>query len=114
MPQPIFLESGQEFTFTIKRGVGTDTCVSVNYDDFVSDVEVGDMLLVDGMLILYSLSSILYFVSLFFFSFGWVPHDCTRHLWNLNTKTKIITLSKVVPAIFFMVGTSVKNCSKLS
>jgi len=48
LPQPIFLESGQEFTFTIKRGVGTDTCVSVNYDDFVSDVEVGDMLLVDG------------------------------------------------------------------
>ncbi|TVU35665.1 hypothetical protein EJB05_17566 [Eragrostis curvula] len=48
LPQPIFLESGQEFTFTIKRGVGTDTCVSVNYDDFVNDVEVGDMLLVDG------------------------------------------------------------------
>ena len=56
MPQPIFLEIGQEFTFTIKRGVGTDTCVSVNYDDFVNDVEVGDMLLVDGMLILHSFS----------------------------------------------------------
>lgn len=56
MPQPIFLESGQEFTFTIKRGVGTDTCVSVNYDDFVNDVEVGDMLLVDGMMILHSFS----------------------------------------------------------
>lgn len=41
---------GQEFTFTIKRGVGNDTCVSVNYDDFVNDVEVGDILLVDGML----------------------------------------------------------------
>lgn len=49
MPQPIMLETGQEFTFTIKRGVGTETCVSVNYDDFVNDVEVGDMLLVDGM-----------------------------------------------------------------
>ncbi|XP_047057073.1 plastidial pyruvate kinase 2 [Lolium rigidum] len=48
LPQPIFLETGQEFTFTIKRGVGTDTCVSVNYDDFVNDVEAGDMLLVDG------------------------------------------------------------------
>lgn len=56
MPEPIFLESGQEFTFTIKRGVGTATCVSVNYDDFVNDVEVGDMLLVDGMLILHSFS----------------------------------------------------------
>lgn len=51
MPQPITLESGQEFTFTIHRGVGTADCVSVNYDDFVNDVEVGDMLLVDGMLI---------------------------------------------------------------
>uniref|UniRef100_A0A0E0JLZ6 Pyruvate kinase n=1 Tax=Oryza punctata TaxID=4537 RepID=A0A0E0JLZ6_ORYPU len=48
LPQPIMLETGQEFTFTIKRGVGTETCVSVNYDDFVNDVEVGDMLLVDG------------------------------------------------------------------
>lgn len=48
LPQPINLESGQEFTFTIKRGVGTADCVSVNYDDFVNDVEVGDMLLVDG------------------------------------------------------------------
>lgn len=48
LPQPIFLATGQEFTFTIKRGVGTETCVSVNYDDFVNDVEAGDMLLVDG------------------------------------------------------------------
>ncbi|XP_077251258.1 plastidial pyruvate kinase 2-like [Tasmannia lanceolata] len=48
LPQPIMLASGQEFTFTIKRGVGTENCVSVNYDDFVNDVEVGDMLLVDG------------------------------------------------------------------
>ncbi|KAJ6808968.1 plastidial pyruvate kinase 2 [Iris pallida] len=48
LPQAINLESGQEFTFTIKRGVGTEECVSVNYDDFVNDVEVGDMLLVDG------------------------------------------------------------------
>ncbi|RRT46249.1 hypothetical protein B296_00039275, partial [Ensete ventricosum] len=49
LPQPITLSSGQEFTFTIKRGVGSETRVSVNYDDFVNDVEVGDMLLVDGM-----------------------------------------------------------------
>ncbi|KAJ4843374.1 putative protein kinase [Turnera subulata] len=48
LPQPIMLSSGQEFTFTIRRGVGTAECVSVNYDDFVNDVEVGDMLLVDG------------------------------------------------------------------
>ncbi|KAM5557508.1 plastidial pyruvate kinase 2 [Rosa sericea] len=48
LPQPINLAPGQEFTFTIQRGVGTAECVSVNYDDFVNDVEVGDMLLVDG------------------------------------------------------------------
>lgn len=48
LPQPITLITGQEFTFTIQRGVGTADCVSVNYDDFVNDVEVGDMLLVDG------------------------------------------------------------------
>ncbi|KAH9677408.1 Plastidial pyruvate kinase 2 [Citrus sinensis] len=48
LPQPITLTSGQEFTFTIQRGVGSAECVSVNYDDFVNDVEVGDMLLVDG------------------------------------------------------------------
>lgn len=52
MPQPITLEPGQEFTFTIRRGVGTADCVSVNYDDFVNDVEMGDMLLVDGKLTL--------------------------------------------------------------
>ncbi|KAL2611557.1 hypothetical protein R1flu_023249 [Riccia fluitans] len=48
LPQPIKLERGDEFTFTIKRGVGTDKCVSVNYDDFVNDVDVDDMLLIDG------------------------------------------------------------------
>jgi pyruvate kinase len=48
LPQPVMLSSGQEFTFTIQRGVGTADCVSVNYDDFVNDVEAGDMLLVDG------------------------------------------------------------------
>lgn len=53
LPQPIMLTPGQEFTFTIRRGVGTADCVSVNYDDFVNDVEVGDMLLVDGMRLFY-------------------------------------------------------------
>ncbi|KAK4489601.1 hypothetical protein RD792_005413 [Penstemon davidsonii] len=48
LPQPITLTPGQEFTFTIRRGVGAADSVSVNYDDFVNDVEVGDMLLVDG------------------------------------------------------------------
>ncbi|XAR70603.1 Pyruvate kinase [Bertholletia excelsa] len=48
VPQPILLKEGQEFNFTIKRGVSTENTVSVNYDDFISDVEVGDILLVDG------------------------------------------------------------------
>ena len=36
------------FNFTIKRGVSLDDTVSVNYDDFIHDVEAGDVLLVDG------------------------------------------------------------------
>ncbi|XP_050234716.1 pyruvate kinase isozyme G, chloroplastic isoform X2 [Mercurialis annua] len=48
VPQPITLEEGAEFNFTIKRGISTEDTVSVNYDDFVNDVEVGDILLVDG------------------------------------------------------------------
>ncbi|XP_058085235.1 pyruvate kinase isozyme G, chloroplastic [Magnolia sinica] len=48
VPQPILLKEGQEFNFTIKRGVSSEDTVSVNYDDFVNDVEVGDTLLVDG------------------------------------------------------------------
>lgn len=48
MPKPILLKEGQEFSFTIKRGVSTEDTVSVNYDDFVNDVEAGDIVLVDG------------------------------------------------------------------
>lgn len=49
VPQPIKLEEGQEFNFTIRRGVSTEDTVSVNYDDFINDVELGDILLIDGM-----------------------------------------------------------------
>jgi len=48
VPQPILLKEGETFNFTINRGVSTQDTVSVNYDDFVNDVEVGDVLLVDG------------------------------------------------------------------
>ncbi|QCD91466.1 pyruvate kinase isozyme G, chloroplastic isoform X1 [Vigna unguiculata] len=48
VPQPISLKEGQEFYFTTRRGVSMENTVSVNYDDFVNDVEVGDVLLVDG------------------------------------------------------------------
>ncbi|KAJ0246288.1 Plastidial pyruvate kinase 2 [Hirschfeldia incana] len=57
LPQPIMLEPGQEFTFTIERGVSTPSCVSVNYDDFVNDVEAGDMLLVDGGMMSFMVKS---------------------------------------------------------
>ncbi|CAH1453704.1 unnamed protein product [Lactuca virosa] len=46
--KPILLHEGQEFNFTIKRGVSTNDTVSVNYDGFINDVEPGDILLVDG------------------------------------------------------------------
>lgn len=52
--QPILLKEGQTFNFTINRGVSTQDTVSVNYDDFVNDVEVGDVLLVDGECLCYS------------------------------------------------------------
>ncbi|CAL9071053.1 unnamed protein product, partial [Musa acuminata var. zebrina] len=45
--QPILLKEGQVFNLTIKRGVSSDDTVIVNYDDFVNDVEIGDILLVD-------------------------------------------------------------------
>ena len=57
LPQPIMLDPGQEFTFTIERGVSTPSCVSVNYDDFVNDVEAGDMLLVDGGMMSFMVKS---------------------------------------------------------
>ncbi|XP_038684540.1 plastidial pyruvate kinase 2-like isoform X2 [Tripterygium wilfordii] len=57
LPQPIMLNSGEEFTFTIRSGVGTADRVSVNYDDFVNDVEVGDMLLVDGGMMSFMVKS---------------------------------------------------------
>ncbi|KAF9689696.1 hypothetical protein SADUNF_Sadunf01G0119100 [Salix dunnii] len=58
VPQPIILEEGQEFNFTIKRGVSSVDTVSVNYDDFINDVEDGDMLLVDGKYTYLALISI--------------------------------------------------------
>ncbi|KAG6409845.1 hypothetical protein SASPL_127887 [Salvia splendens] len=64
LPQPIPLKPGQEFTFTIRRGVGTADCVSVNYDDFVNDVEAGDMLLVDDSTKTVDLSTVAIGISL--------------------------------------------------
>ncbi|THU74670.1 hypothetical protein C4D60_Mb04t35840 [Musa balbisiana] len=46
--RPVLLKEGQAFNFTINIGVNSEDTVSVNYDDFVNDVEVGDVILVDG------------------------------------------------------------------
>ena len=48
MANPVMLNKGDPFTFTISRGVSTPTSVSVNYDGFIGDVAVGDTVLVDG------------------------------------------------------------------
>eukprot|EP00270_Netrium_digitus_P016495 TRINITY_DN592_c0_g1_i1.p1 TRINITY_DN592_c0_g1~~TRINITY_DN592_c0_g1_i1.p1 ORF type:complete len:634 (+),score=149.18 TRINITY_DN592_c0_g1_i1:27-1904(+) len=48
LPTPVTLERGEEFTFTIERGVSSECRVSVNYDGFIDDVDVDDIILVDG------------------------------------------------------------------
>ncbi|GMH40110.1 hypothetical protein BSKO_08014 [Bryopsis sp. KO-2023] len=49
---PIDMKPGETYTFTITEGAnGTDGRISVNYDGFISDVGVDDILLVDGGLI---------------------------------------------------------------
>ncbi|KAL4858542.1 Plastidial pyruvate kinase 3 [Chlorella vulgaris] len=46
---PLQLATGDKVVFTIVEGAdGTDNRIGVNYDDFVNDASVGDMLLVDG------------------------------------------------------------------
>ncbi|KAL1225864.1 Plastidial pyruvate kinase 2 [Cardamine amara subsp. amara] len=57
LPKPIMLNPGQEFTFTIERGVSTPSGVSVNYDDFGNDVEACDMLLLDGDMMSFMVKS---------------------------------------------------------
>ncbi|KAE8664043.1 Plastidial pyruvate kinase 2 [Hibiscus syriacus] len=44
----VLLYEAMFWLLEVPRGGETPDCVSVNYDDFVNDVEVGDMLLVDG------------------------------------------------------------------
>ena len=47
--EPLELEAGDGVTFTILEGAnGEEGVLSVNYDGFVDDVEVGDIVLVDG------------------------------------------------------------------
>ncbi|KAL4447350.1 hypothetical protein ABPG77_007383 [Micractinium sp. CCAP 211/92] len=47
--EPLQLAPGDNVVFTIQEGAdGKDNRISVNYDEFVEDASVGDMLLVDG------------------------------------------------------------------
>lgn len=47
--EPLQLAAGDRVVFTIQEGAdGKDNRISVNYDEFVDDASVGDMLLVDG------------------------------------------------------------------
>ncbi|KAK9908980.1 hypothetical protein WJX75_005511 [Coccomyxa subellipsoidea] len=49
LAEPIDMKPGDKYTFTIEEGAnGTDGRISVNYDGFIDDVSVGDILLVDG------------------------------------------------------------------
>jgi len=49
LKEPLYVEKGSKFTFTIRRQVEYEPFTTdVNYDDFVSDVRPGDILLVDG------------------------------------------------------------------
>ncbi len=49
---PIEMRHGERYVFTIREGAtGKDGIISVNYDGFISDVSVGDELLVDGGLL---------------------------------------------------------------
>lgn len=58
VPYPIPLKKGDPFTFTIKRGVSSETTVSVNYDDFIGDVDLGDTILIDGGMMAMEVTSI--------------------------------------------------------
>lgn len=52
LAEPIQLKRGDKFVFTIQEGQnGTGGRISVNYDGFIDDVSVGDVLLVDGGLL---------------------------------------------------------------
>lgn len=64
LPQPLWLDRGAELTLTIRRGVGReqqgagpDQAVSVNYDGFIDDVDVDDMILVDGGMMSFRVAS---------------------------------------------------------
>lgn len=77
--RPVLLKEGQAFNFTINIGVNSEDTVSVNYDDFVNDVEVGDVILVDGE---YRYFSLLCYVK-FIFSLLYIAHSNLNKNWPM-------------------------------
>ncbi len=52
LPEPIMMKSGDKYYFTIAAGAdGKGGRIGVNYDGFIEDVAVGDVVLVDGGLL---------------------------------------------------------------
>ena len=59
LAEPVELVPGGEWVFTIREGEnGTNGRISVNYDGFVHDVAVGDVLLVDGGIMTFKLTKV--------------------------------------------------------
>lgn len=55
---PLQLSEGDKLTFTCRVGAdGDGNMVSVNYDDFVHDVAIGDVILVDGGIMSFRVDS---------------------------------------------------------
>jgi pyruvate kinase len=58
LAEPLDLLPGDKYTFTIDEGAnGQDGRISVNYDGFIDDVSVGDIMLVDGGLSTFKILS---------------------------------------------------------
>ena len=51
LPAPVQLKKGDRFDFTVDPSVEGERCVSVNYPDFLNDIEEGAIILVDSGLI---------------------------------------------------------------
>ncbi|HIG81211.1 MAG TPA: pyruvate kinase, partial [Verrucomicrobiales bacterium] len=51
LPAPVQLETGDRFDFTVDPTAEGERCVSVNYPDFLNDIEEGTTILIDSGLI---------------------------------------------------------------
>ncbi|MBC8324825.1 MAG: pyruvate kinase [Verrucomicrobia subdivision 3 bacterium] len=51
LPAPVCLETGDRFDFTVDAAAESERCVSVNYPDFLNDIEEGATILIDSGLI---------------------------------------------------------------